>query len=170
LPGEFPYASYLVAASAVSAATANSHLLQVMAGGTNLVRIRRISLEQGANATTAAAMQLQVLRLTTAGTGGTAVTPRPANTADSASGATAMTLATAKGTEGVILIDTIVLMRQAILATGAQADRAFVWEAGRDRGPIVIAAGTTNGIALKNVTAIAGATVSINLECVETSF
>lgn len=170
LPGEFPYASYFVTPSAASTATLNSHLLQIMAGGSLPVRIRRIVLTQFTNATTAAAMAFHIFRLTTAGTGGTTVTPRPHDTTDAAAGCVGMTLPTVKGTEGVQLFDESMLMRQAILATASQNIERWTWEQHPGTKPIIIPAGTTNGIAIKNATAVAGATVQIRVELVETSF
>jgi hypothetical protein len=168
VPGEYPLSTYSVIAANVALATANSHLLQVMAGSSLNVRIRRILL---VNLTAPAAVtigQLQLWRLTTAGTGGTSVTPRPFETSDSASGATAMTLPTAKGTEGVQLFERSMFYGTAAIPTGALG----MWEWTQHPGakPIIIAAGTTNGIAIKNVGGVATATVSITVELVETSF
>jgi hypothetical protein len=170
LPGEYPLASYSVIAVNISAATINDHTLQIMAGGSLNVRIRRITIEQSANATTAALQVYAVLRLTTAGTGGTAVTPRPFDTADAASGATAMTLPTAKGTEGVELMRNAIILRQAISATATQLDDAVIWEQKPGMKPIIIPAGTANGIAIKNLVATAAATMIVNVEFVETAF
>jgi hypothetical protein len=141
-----------------------------MAGSTLKVRIRRIRFEQSGNATTAAALPVSVYRLTTAGTGGTSVTPRPFDSADAACGATAMTLPTAKGTEGVMLLRTIVLMRQGLATAGSTADDVWLWEQHPGEPPIVIPAGTSNGIAIKNESAIAGATCIPAIEFIETSF
>jgi hypothetical protein len=170
LPGEFPYATYSVVAVNISAATINDHTLQIMAGASLPVRIRRITIEQSANATTAALQVYAVLRLTTAGTGGTAVTPRPFDTADAASGATAMTLPTAKGTEGVELMRNAIILRQAISATATQLDDMVEWTQKPGQKPIIIPAGTTNGIAIKNLVATAAATMIVNVEFVETNF
>ena len=41
LPGEFPYTSYTIFANGVSIATANDHCLQIMAGASLPVRVRR---------------------------------------------------------------------------------------------------------------------------------
>lgn len=169
LPGEYPYATYFVTASA-SVATANDHLLQIMAGGTNKVRIRRIGIEQSTNATTAAPGSISILRVTTAGTGGTAVTPRPGDSSDAAAGATCMTLPTVKGTEGVEFIRTTLLWRQAVSATAAAVDDAFTWYQMPNAKGLVIPAGVTNGIVIKQLTAIAAANAVINVEFVETPF
>ncbi len=170
LPGEFAYASYVALAPSVSIATANDHVIELMAGASLNVRIRRIHLEQSANATTAAATSISVFRLTTAGTGGTAVTPAKFDTADSASGATAMTLPTAKGTESTELIRVSMVWRQAVLATGAQVDDVWEWVQHPGMKPLIIAAGTSNGICIKSTSAVAAATVHCTIEFVETAF
>lgn len=172
LPGEFPYASYIATSggTTVSVATANDHLLTINAGSTLVVRIRRIRVVQHTNATTAAVGAIQVLRTTTsAPSGGTAITPARLDTADSASGATAMTLPSSKGTESTILLQESVNWRQTAPAGGG-TNTVFEWVAGPAVKPILIAAGTTNGIAVKNMNATAAATVNVWIEFVETSF
>jgi hypothetical protein len=81
-----------------------------------------------------------------------------------------MTLPTVKGTEQVALISTILLMRQAINATGAQLDDAWDWQQAPNAKPIIVGPGTANGLAIKCGTGVAGATVEGWLEFVETSF
>src|SRR5690348_13016293 len=100
LSGEYPLASYFVYADAVSIAAANDHLLCINAGASLNVRVRRLYIEQAANATAAGFFNAKLLRTTTAApTGGTAVTPAPFYTGDAAAGAAGRTLPTAKGTE-----------------------------------------------------------------------
>ena len=170
LPGEFAYASYIASTTSISIATANSHVIQLMAGSSLNVRIRRIRLEQSGNATTGVVCAFQLFRLSTAGTGGSAITPAPFDTADAASGATAQTLPSAKGTETTMLMQTQLVMRQAVSATGAQVDDAYEWYQLPGTKPIVIPAGTSNGLALKVINATAGATVTVSVEFVETAF
>jgi hypothetical protein len=170
LPGELPYSSYIVMASAVSIGTANDHILAIMAGSALNVRIRRWKIKQVANATTAQATTVSLYRLTTAGTGGTAVTPAPMELADGASGATARTLPTAKGTESTELMRIPLVWRQAVSATAAQADDGYEWEQHPYGKPIVIAAGTSNGIAFKTNSAVATCSVTIIVDFVETTF
>jgi hypothetical protein len=170
LPGEYALASYFVSPlAAVSVATANDHALQIMAGSSLKVRIRRIRWEQNGNATTGAIGNVELFRLTSAGTGGTAVTPRPFDTSDAAAGCTAMTLPTAKGTEGVLLARIAFAYRQTVATSGAQTNPVWEWTQLPGTKPLIIPAGTTNGIALK-VSGNTGATVIINVELVETSF
>lgn len=171
LPGEYPYASYIVLGPAVSIATANDHLLCVNAGASLTVRIRRIWLEQSANATAAAIGTIAIFRTTTAApTGGTAVTPAPLDTADAASGAAGRTLPTAKGTESIELIRAAIAYRQTVAATGAQADDSWEWVQKPGQKPITIPAGTTNGLVIKNLSAVAGASVNVGMEFVETNY
>jgi len=171
LPGEFPYPSFeAVPLTSTSIATANDHVLQLMAGSSNNVRIRYMRFEQSTNATTAAVGIVEIWRLSSAGTGGTSVTPAKYDTADGAAGATAMTLPSAKGTESVLLKRFAMVYRQAVAVAQAQVDDA--WERYQKPGqkPIIIPAGTSNGIAIKGVTAVAAATVIASIEFVETAF
>ena len=168
LPDEYPYASYTAIANAVSGATANSHMMQVMAGSSLNVRIRRILVTQNAAAAAVAVMPFSVVRLTTAGTGGTAVTPSKDDGADSASGATAMTLPSSKGTEGAFLLQRATWAGTGAIPTGTKGD--FLWEQLINSKPIIIAAGTSNGIAIKNTGGLAGTTYDITVEFVETAF
>jgi hypothetical protein len=168
LHGEYPYPTYGVQAEGISIATTNDHVLQLMAGSSLNVRIRRIYIEQSANATAAGTASMQILRLTTAGTGGGALTPAKFNTGDAAAGATAMTLPTAKGTESTVLRRFAMAVRSA--ATSGSEDY-HEWEQLPNAGPIVIPAGTTNGIAVKILNGIATTTsINVYIEFVETAF
>lgn len=166
-PGEYPLASYTALASGLSGATANSHLIQVMAGAALNVRIRRIRLTQLAAPGAVTAYSFALFRLTTAGTGGTAVTARPYDSADAAAGAAPMTLPGVKGTEGVQL-----WQETAYLHTAAIPMRpaVFEWLQSPNAKPIVIPAGATNGLALKNISGVAAVTFDVVVEFVETSF
>lgn len=170
IPGEYPIASYNAIAAGISIATINDHQLQIMAGSTNHVRIRRITIEQSGNATTASVLSIIVVRLTTAGTGGSSVTPARYDNGDAASGATAMTLPSSKGTESTELQRTALLMRQTVATAGAQYDDKYEWVQSANVKPIIIPAGTSNGIAIKNLAAVAAATVTINVEFVEVPY
>lgn len=166
IQGEQALATYSVVAAGVATATAASHLMQVMAGASLNVRIRRIRVSQNAAAGSVSVFPLQIVRVTTAGTGGTAVTPGKFDNGDAAAGATGMTLPTAKGTEGTILWDESIW-----LATGAIPTRQIFEVIHLPASkPFIIPAGTTNGIVLKNTTGIATSTLDITVEIVETSF
>lgn len=164
-----PYlAAYTVSVTtAVALTTANDHLLQIMAGNLNRVILRRLQVSLAVNATAETRCVFQLLRLTSAGTGGTAYTPRALDPVDTASAATAMTLPSSKGTEGNILWTQARVVPDTTQTI--DSDTLLIdmdWTDPRTKGP-VIAAGTSNGIALKNITAVAPATVHIYLEYVE---
>lgn len=157
-------ASYVVPgpAAGISTATAASHLLQIMAGANLNVYVTLIRLYQLAAATVAAIDAIELVRLTTAGTGGTAITPAPRDTTDAAAGAAGMTLPTLKGTEGTF-VDRLTAQFTQTIATqagGKEATLLAEFDLARIFGkPLRIAAGITNGIAVKNPTARAGATI-----------
>lgn len=165
--GEQYLASYSARFSAISVATDNDHILQIMAGASLKVRIRKIAIYQQALASAANELSFGVLRLTTAGTGGTSVTPQPYDTADAASGAAAMTLPSAKGTEASV---SLLRFTMALYATEPAGRTSNGWEQLPTQKPIIIPAGTSNGIALKITTGRAGATVSGFVEFDESSF
>jgi len=82
-----------------------------------------------------------------------------------------MTLPTVKGTEGVTLYSETMLLRQALLATSAQMDDIWEWSAMSSSKGIIIATGTTNGIAIKTSAGFGAAgSVIVNVEFVETTF
>jgi hypothetical protein len=171
LLGENALASYTMTDDARSTATANSHLWQIMAGASLKVRVRRIEIFQSVMATTAALAELRLYRVTTAGTGGGATGFIPLDPSDAASGATGMTLPTVKGTEGNLIAVAKPYMMQTIGASAQLQSPSVVWDFDRPRSkPLIIAAGTTNGIVIKNVTAIAGASLGVLVWIDETSF
>lgn len=171
LPGEYPLASYSVATpTSVSVATANDHVLEIMAGASLNVRIRRIRFEQSGNATAAGIGILEIWRLSSAGTGGTAISPSKLDTGDAAAGANAMTLPTVKGTETTLMMRSALIYRQAVSATAAQVDDAWEWVQLPGQKPLIIPAGAANGLAIKTASGVAAANVIVNVEFVETSF
>jgi hypothetical protein len=170
LPGEYPYATYGITTAAVSFATSADHVLQIMAGGTLPVRLRRVIIAQSVLVTAAAELTIICLRLTTAGTGGTVVTPRPFDSADGAAGCTAMTIPTAKGTEGVELWRRRTWLVQTAPTQGIAGGIQIAWEQLPNEKPIIIPAGTANGIAFKIATGRAGAQGDVMAEVVETNF
>lgn len=170
LLGENYLASYMIPANPATT-TANSHLLQVMAGASLKVRIRLIMIWQELMATTVNLMDTRLYRLTTAGTGGGVVGPTPFDPAESAAGATAMTLPTVKGSEGVLLALANPYMMQTLAVSAPQLGPIVVWDFDRLRSkPLIIAAGAANGIAIKNVDAVAGGSVFINVWFDESNF
>lgn len=159
-------------ANNVSVATAASHVYQLMAGATNPLWIRRIRVWQVVVATTAAFAQFQVLRLTTAGSGGTTHTPGAFDQTDGASGATAQDLPTSKGTEGVLIANGVCAFVQTVPTGGpGTLPLLFDWDFDRLRAKGVrIPSGTSNGLCVKNVGAIAGASVITEIIYTESSY
>lgn len=149
---------------------ANDHVIQIMAGSALNVRIKSIDIQQAGNLTTAAVQKFSIFRLTTAGTGGTAITPGKSDNGDAAAGATAMTLPTAKGTEGAEWGKFAIVGRQAILTTASQTTDRWHWEQKIGAKPLIIPAGTANGIAIKTLVTLAGGGVSGTIELTETSY
>jgi hypothetical protein len=165
-----PYLASFVATAQVVTTTADSHLLQLLAGASLKVRIRRIELWQSAAATTVTVMDLVLLRLSTAGTGGGTITPVPLETTDTVS-VTGMSLPTGKGTEGVTLARATPVMTQTFGASQQGTGPLVVWDFGQLRSkPVIIAAGTSNGIAISNNTAVAGGVVTIDVWFDESNF
>ena len=170
--GEPYLASYTVVTGAVSVATLDSHLLQIMAGASLKVYVRQIRVYQFTVATTAALHYVDILRLTTAGTGGTTQNEQPLDSTDVASGAQAMTLPSSKGTEGAELDRQVSYILQTIPASPAITSSLlydFNWESNRQKS-LIIPADTSKGIVVKNRVAIAGASVVIVAEYVEANF
>lgn len=158
--------SYTIATTvAISTATANSHLIQLLGSTLNRVYLRRIYVTQlaGAGSTTQGVFQL--VRISTAGTSGTTTyTPTALDPADGATAVVGLTLPTAKGTEGNILYTGTGALFSTPSQAGDEAVLDWDWrETNRTKCPIV-ASGTSQGIVLKNVTAIASATVHITVE------
>jgi hypothetical protein len=167
LPGEYNQPSF-VAHTIQSLATANDHVLALWAGASLKVRIRRIYLEQSADSASATIGSFQINRLTTAGSGGTGVTPRPFDTADTAT-ATAIGLPSSKGTEGVTLFNPRIHVRSAAHTNGAEGD-SWEWVQHPGLKPLIIPAGTANGICIKTTASYGTASLSVTIEFAETTF
>lgn len=151
---EPPLLTYTVSSiTAISIATANSHLLEIMAGASLHVWLRRLRVTQVAVANAAQICTFALYRLTTAGTGGTAITPQKSDPSDAAAGATAMTLASAKGTEGSLLWAEARSLWSAVPTATNDVTLDWTFTTPRTKG-IRVASGTSNGVALKNITAI----------------
>ncbi|MBX3031908.1 MAG: hypothetical protein KF809_17310 [Chloroflexi bacterium] len=160
--------SYTITTPGLLTSTANTHLLQIMAGASNRVGIRRIVVSQSGLAGAASISRFQLLRLSTAGTGGTASgTPLPLDPADASPGATVRhALTSNKGTEGgTVWEEGISLLSAATQSTLKTVE----WTFGADGITKVpwIAAGTANGLALKVTTAVGTAQVIVAVEFVE---
>lgn len=167
LLGEVYLPSYTVASSSIPTTTANSHMLEIMAGSSNIVRIRKILVTQNGAPSGVSAFPLQLFRLTTAGTGGSVISPNAMAPSDGAAGATCMGLPTVKGTEGVLLwAETIWLGTAAIPV----ATNRLLWQQELHFKPFSIAAGTSNGICVKNSGGLATSTLDITVIFSESSF
>lgn len=162
--GEPALPTFAVTPTSMSTATANSHLLQIMSGASTYTRVYRIDIFQLASAGAATNMHLQIRRLTSAGTGGVGADVYPFDSSDTAS-ATAMSLPSSKGTEGVNLYSGVLGM--AATATGARLTLDFVEMRGK---PLIIPTGATNGICIKNITAVASGTLIISAVIAETAW
>lgn len=169
IEGEAYLPSYVMLASNIAIATANDHILEVMAGSSLNVRIRRIHIEQYSSAGAATLDVIELWRLTSAGSGGGSVTAAPLDTGDNPAGATGMTLASSKGTEGTLIWRPILPIRSAVSATGG-TNSIWEWAPMRGMKPLVIPMGTANGIAIKTVSSIATATLTVWVEFTESAF
>jgi hypothetical protein len=161
LPGEPAQPTFTALASSIVTTTGASHLIMLQADGTLYTRIKRIMVEQVVGATTATLAQLQIVRVSTAGTGGSAITARGLDAADSYAG-TIATLPTVKGTEGNILLQ----KRLWLLQTVNTQPNMWEWVSSPSDGRKAITIGptSTDGIVLKIVTGIATSTVDITIE------
>ena len=148
---EPPLSTYTISFASTLLSTINSHPLQIMAGSSLRVHLRKLTLYQSANAAANTPIVFELRRLTTAGTGGSGLDPAPMDTADPVAGAKAMVLPSSKGTEGILVGGR---HRGTILANASTANLQPIldldWSRERTKGPI-IAAGTSNGLVLKNV-------------------
>ena len=156
----------------ISMATLDAHLLQMMAGANNRLTLVYLRVTQVAVASAAAVKGFGLYRLTTAGSGGTAVSPRKLNPASGNAEATAMTLPTVKGTEGELVVADSGAAFAAVPSTGIlPAIVKWDWRGALRSEAPEIAAGTSNGLALKLLTSDGGTpTVRIYAEFFERSY
>ncbi len=165
------YASYSVGSGGATVAVANDHAFQIRAGASLIVYVHELTVVQHAPATTAAFMQWEVWRTTTAGTGGFVTGQDKLDTTDSSASVAFMQNPTAKGTESVRLDSYAAYVTQTPGVAGFQWPVLYRFKAdGKLLKPWRIPAGTTNCIVLKNVTAMAGAQVDARLVWSEASF
>jgi hypothetical protein len=174
IQGEQSLATYsLVTTTPPAVATAASHLLQIMAGASLNVYVRRIRVWQFTAATAAAFASLQLFRLTTAGTGGITVVTQAFDNADPAPGATGMTLPTVKGSESLNPVGIVVVQYVQTIPTGGPGYGALLGEFDFDllrTKALKISAGVANGIAVKNIAATAGASVVVEAVISEANY
>lgn len=164
-PHESTYSGAIASAGVVSLGVANDHLFQIMAGASLRVGLRRVRVWQYGNASVTSNMRWQLRRLTTAGTGGTSMVITAHDPADPAAGATMAHLPSSKGTEGGYFAQG----NCPVLSTATSQPGPIIdldWTRERTKA-LWIAAGTSNGICLKNLDAVTSATVHIWVEFVE---
>lgn len=147
--GEQPYATF-TAQAVVRANIANSHLMFLQGDGTNYLRLRRLTIRQANIASAASTMDIRVYRTSTAGSSGTTVNARSFDEADGAHGGVIQTLPTSKGTEGNQLLS----MRLGV-ASANPLTNYVEWRESDRAKPIIFGNGTANGIAIKNINALA---------------
>lgn len=166
--GELYLPVYSVLHGGTSVATTGDHVAQLMAGASLKLRVRRITVVQDTLAGAAAQLKLEIRRLTSAGTGGNAGTgPNAYESTDPGAGATTQARPTTKGTEGVVLWEMAIPL---VAAHPITARYEWVADAAAGIKPIVIPAGTANGLCLKVQTGVASATVETHIEFSESNF
>lgn len=164
--GEPYLAGYTMVANNI-ATSGTGHVLQIMAGASLKVRIRSITIDLSTS-TAAGRLVLGLKRLTTAGTGGTAVTATPLETSDAAAGAAGMTLPSVVGS---ISGDYFAMpVFQTAAANPQPSGQRWQWIRHSHQKPLIIPAGTSNGIAIIIVALVAGSTVNAWVEFDESSF
>lgn len=162
--GEQHLPTYVTYVTGASTATLNSHLIQIMAGASLNVYLRRLIVWQQAMATAAAVAGFGLYRLTTAGTGGGVMPTNPPDFSDPGSGATAMSLPTVKGTEAATALWVARAYLMQTIAASSQLNEPTLdlnFDAMLRSKEPKINVGTANGFALKLLTAVAGGTVDI---------
>jgi len=151
-------------------AGANAHTLQIMAGSSLIVRLRRLTVWQLGLAGAITMQTFSIVRLTSAGTGGTALTPLALEQSDPGSGATAMRGPTTPGTVNGTLYSATAPVLAALWTVPSPPMIDWNFE-GMDNTKVpMIAAGVANGLALMTLTAIATATIIYTATFVESAF
>jgi hypothetical protein len=172
ISGEQHVPTYSVGSGQTALTTAASHVVQIMAGATLNVYLREIRVYQVATATAAAISPIALIRLTSAGTGGSVLSPFPHDTNDPGSGATVMQLPTVKGTEVGTYMDIAEAYWLQTLPTAVDFNAlrcVWQWNGTREKA-LRIPAGSANGLALKSLNALAGATAVVTIRYSEANF
>ena len=166
LLGQPAYPTYTAIASGISIATTAAHVLMVMADGTNYTRLVRATVTPTDDIPAAANVAtIQIVRLSTAGSGGGAVTVGAMDSADTYAG-TVQTLPSAKGTEGVVLWQG----RIPLVAAQPVVIPPVYFEQHPHAKPLTFGTATSSGIAFKVVTGIASCTLDVVAEFITTTF
>jgi hypothetical protein len=168
IPGEPYLATYsAVFATAVTLNNAaNTQLVQLMAGASLKVYVRRITFYQVGFPAAATNFIYDMYRVNTAPTGGTSVTPTPYDTGDSACGATSAYLPTgAGGLTNRVNVGVIGLTA----AAPSNNKIEFLYPTSGPKS-LIIPAGTGNGIVIRNVTGANTGTIVGEIIFQEASF
>lgn len=158
--GEPHLPSYTVIAGAISLASGAVPPLQLMAGSSKRILIRRIRAELR-SAAAAGMVEIRVRRASAAGSGGSAQTPAPFDPADPAAASTAMVSPTSVPTGSTYV------MRFALHATAAapqDAVQSYEWVQLPNQKPIVIPAGTSNGIYFEVAAGVTSGSGNISID------
>lgn len=178
IPGEGYLAHYGVDSNGGIAppSSAPKAWFTINAGASLNLRIRRIIINQATiSTTTAGSVTLGVYRTTTAPVGGTAHTPALFDSADAAAGATSASVSAATFTTDPTLGGRVALFALPVFLTYPFNVEPFELRWGDQPGtkPLIVPAGTANGIALVLISANAyGGTPTFNMtfEFTETAF
>lgn len=158
VPGEPYRATYSVSVTGVSTGTSGGRLLSIFAGATLPVRLWYLRVSQLALAGAAARADLVIQRITALGTAGTVANITRHDNADPANAFTAESLHQGSSLTGALWRQGFTLSAAApITAPDVELDLR-----GGHNKPLVIPAGTSNGLALVIVTGIATSTVNIH--------
>ena len=170
IPGLFPFDTFIASAAAVSAANAGDDMLQLMAASSMHLHVVRVRVEQMAPVGTAAYTDLQLLRITTAGTLGTAVTPTKLNNGSAATGVGMSGILNAnRGTAGASIFQRAIEPIQTAPAGGGPTP-FWEWTKSEYGSAIVIPGGGSNGIAIRNGHARASLTLNVEIEFFEATY
>ena len=145
--------------------TTGEHILELMAGASVYLRILRIAAYANDWPAAAALMELDIRRLDTAGSGGTAQIPVPFDTADTSSATVQWSVPT-PGIEGAWIGRLAVPMGTAASAS----DRTVVWTPEPRGKPLIIPAGTANGLMLEPVLGVASSGLFVEVIWTETAW
>lgn len=167
-PAQSPNATFSVVADDVSVATANDHILQIMADGTNYSRLVGFTLEPTDDVPAADdILKVSLYRVTTAGTGGSSIGEGSYDDSESYSG-DIQSIPSSKGTEGSLLWTGYLPVDSAY--AGVNGQRMLRWEPKPSAKPIVFGPDTTDGLVWKVIDAVASCAVCINAEFITTSY
>ena len=166
LLGESPYPTYDVTLTGLTVASANDHIAQIMADGTNYSRLKRIQIFP-TYATSAGLVTLALVRVTTAGTGGSASSANAYDAADTYAGGVRYSLSSLKGTEGATLWQCQLHLPASTIGF---ASPMVEWTAHPGAKPIIFGTEATKGVVLKVINNVTGGLVTVNLELITTSY